>query len=86
MLSLLPAMLGIPMEEIVPILPLRGEICEALAGTMNPERNLLGWLESHERGDWATCDRIVAVHGLNSNELVQCYLEAVTWAAQPSAA
>jgi len=26
MLSLLPAMLGVPMEEIVPILPLRGQI------------------------------------------------------------
>ena len=86
MLSLLPAMLGFPMEEIVPILPLRGQVCEALAGTMNSERKLLGWLESHERGDWASCDRIVAAHDLNSSELVQCYLEAVTWAAGPSTA
>lgn len=86
MLSLLPAMLGFPMEEIVPILPLRGQVCEALAGTMNSERKLLGWLEFHERGDWASCDRIVATHGLNSSELVQCYLEAVTWAAGPSTA
>lgn len=86
MLSLLPAMLGFPMEEIVPILPLRGQVCEALAGTMNSERKLLGWLEFHERGDWASCDRIVATHGLNSSELVQCYLEAVTWAAEPSTA
>ena len=86
MLSLLPAMLGFPMEEIVPILPLRGQVCEALAGTMNSERKLLGWLESHERGDWASCDRIAANHGLNSSELVQCYLEAVTWAAEPSTA
>ena len=86
MLSLLPAMLGIPMEEIVPILPLRGQVCEALAGIKNPERNLLGWLEFHERGDWASCDRIVAAHGLNSSKLVQCYLEAVAWAAEPSTA
>jgi EAL and modified HD-GYP domain-containing signal transduction protein len=86
MMSLLPAMLGVPMEEIVPILPLRGQICEALAGTMNPERNLLGWLEFHERGDWESCDRIVAAHGLNSKQLVNCYVEAVTWASQPSAA
>ncbi|HEV2485127.1 MAG TPA: HDOD domain-containing protein [Terracidiphilus sp.] len=84
MLSLLPAMLGFPMEEIVPILPLRGQVCEALAGIENPERNLLGWLEYHERGDWASCDRVVADHGLNSSKLVQCYLEAVTWAVQPS--
>jgi EAL and modified HD-GYP domain-containing signal transduction protein len=86
MLSLLPAMLGVPMEEIVPILPLRGQICEALAGTMNPERKLLGWLEFHEHGDWESCDRLVTTYGLNSNQLVQCYIEAASWAEQPSTA
>jgi EAL and modified HD-GYP domain-containing signal transduction protein len=86
MLSLLPAMLGVPMEEIVPMLPLRGQVCEALAGTMNHERRLLGWLESHERGDWESCDRLVAAQNLNPDQLVQCYLEAVTWAGQPATA
>jgi EAL and modified HD-GYP domain-containing signal transduction protein len=84
MLSLLPAMLGVPMEEIVPILPLRGQICEALAGTTNPERRLLAWLEFHEHGDWESCDRLVTTYGLNSNQLVQCYVEAASWAEQPS--
>jgi c-di-GMP-related signal transduction protein len=84
-LSLLPAMLGAPMEEIVPILPLRGQICEALAGTMNRERSPLAWLESHERGNWASCDRIAAALGLSSSQLVPCYLKALSWAAQPSA-
>jgi EAL and modified HD-GYP domain-containing signal transduction protein len=84
MLSLLPAMLGVPMEEIVPILPLRGQICEALAGTANPERKLLGWLEFHEQADWESCDRIVSTFGLDSNQLVQCYVEAASWAEQPS--
>jgi EAL and modified HD-GYP domain-containing signal transduction protein len=84
MLSLLPAMLGVPMEEIVPMLPLRGQVCEALTGTLNSERQLLGWLEFHERGNWQSCDRIVAANNLNSDQLVQCYLEAVSWAGQPS--
>jgi c-di-GMP phosphodiesterase len=86
MLSLLPAMLGVPMEEIVPILPLRGQICEALAGTMNPDRRLLGWLEFHEHGDWESCDRLVTTYGLDSKQLVQCYVEAVSWAEQPTTA
>ena len=86
MMSLLPAMLGVPMEEIVPILPLRGQICEALAGTMNPSADLLGWLEFHERGDWDSCDRIVATHGLDSHQLVDCYIEAASWAEQLPAA
>lgn len=83
MLSLLPAMLGVPMEEIVPILPLRGQICEALTGTMNPERTLLAWLENHEHGDWEACDRLVAARDLDSALLAQCYVEAVSWAEQP---
>jgi c-di-GMP-related signal transduction protein len=74
------------MEEIVPMLPLRGQICEALAGTMNTERKLLGWLEAHEHADWEACDRIVATYGLDSKRLVQCYIEAVSWAEQPPAA
>jgi c-di-GMP phosphodiesterase len=86
MMSLLPAMLGVPMEEIVPHLPLRGPICDALTGSMNPERSFLSWLEFHERGDWASCDAIASAHRLSSKALVQCYEEAVQWAATPSAA
>jgi EAL and modified HD-GYP domain-containing signal transduction protein len=80
MLSLLPAMLGLPMEEITPTLPLRAEICEALAGTSNPERYLLDWLEFHERGEWTACDGIAAAHGLDRKELARRYEEAVVWA------
>jgi EAL and modified HD-GYP domain-containing signal transduction protein len=84
MFSLLPVMLGVPMEEIVPGLPLRTEIREALLGTMNQERSLIGWLEFHERGDWVACDRIVATRNLNSKQLVLCYEEALIWAAAAS--
>jgi c-di-GMP-related signal transduction protein len=80
-------MLGVPMEEIIPNLPLRDAICEALKGTMNSDRSLLSWLESHERGDWEACDRIVADQRLSSTLLMQCYEEAMLWAAgAPSAA
>lgn len=83
MLSLLPAMLAVPMEEIVPILPLRGQICEALTGTINAEGKLLSWLQSHERGDWASCDRIVQTHYLDPQKLLHSYFEAVSWAEPP---
>jgi EAL and modified HD-GYP domain-containing signal transduction protein len=80
MLSLLPAMLRLPMEEVTPSLPLRSEICEALQGTMNRERSLLCWLESHERGDWEACDRIAEAHGLSREQLMRFYSESVIWA------
>jgi hypothetical protein len=64
MLSLLPAMLRLPMEELTPALPLRNEIRSALEGAANPERCLLQWLECHEHADWAGCDAVVLANGL----------------------
>lgn len=79
--SLLPVMLRVPMEEIVPCLPLRGQICEALTGAENAERSLLSWIEAHERGNWPACDRIASAHGLHSSQLMVWYEEALIWAA-----
>jgi len=80
MLSLLPAMMRIPMEELSPSLPLRDEIREALLGRANPQRCSLQWLESHERGDWEACDTAAQANGLNQAELNDIYTEAVEWA------
>jgi c-di-GMP-related signal transduction protein len=80
MLSLLPAMMRLPMEKLIPALPLREEIRQALQGTANRERSLLEWLECHERGDWAACNAILQKNGLNENEVIRCYAESVVWA------
>jgi EAL and modified HD-GYP domain-containing signal transduction protein len=80
LLSLLPAMLGLPMEALTPSLPLRAPIREALEGTPNPERSLLTWLEFHEQGNWAACDSIVAANGPKLRRLIRCYSDAVDWA------
>jgi EAL and modified HD-GYP domain-containing signal transduction protein len=80
MLSLLPAMLLIPMAELTPALPLRQEIRQALECTANAERSLLGWLEFHEQGDWSACGRVAEAEGLNEVELLRIYAQAVVWA------
>jgi EAL and modified HD-GYP domain-containing signal transduction protein len=80
LLSLLPAMLRLPMEQLAPSLPLRDEIREALLGTKNHERTLLHWLESHEYGDWEACDQVAHANGLDQEFLVACYAEALLWA------
>jgi EAL and modified HD-GYP domain-containing signal transduction protein len=82
LLSLLPAMLRLPMVELTPALPLRNEIRRALEGAATPERRLLAWLEFHERGDWAACDGVDQAYGLNQDELMKCYAEAMLWAEQ----
>jgi c-di-GMP-related signal transduction protein len=80
MLSMLPAMLQVPMEVVAPALPLRAEICEALMGAANAERGPLSWLEAQERGEWDACDAITETLGLHCEELYGCYTEAVPWA------
>ena len=80
MLSLLPAMMLMPMEDLAPALPLRNEIQDALKGATNRERVLLSWLESYEHGDWAVCDALVRTDGLDEKELLGCYRSALVWA------
>lgn len=80
MLSLLPAMLRLPMEELAPTLALREEIRTALLGRECPERVLLSWMEHQERGDWAACDALAAANGLDAEQLGRSYAAAVLWA------
>jgi len=68
------------MAELTPALPLRREILRALEGADSPERSLLTWLESYERGDWAACDEVVQAYGLDQDELMRCSVEAMLWA------
>ena len=80
MLSLLPAMLRLPMDELAPALPLREKICDALMGHEIRERCLLQWLESHEQGDWAKCDSTALTYDLNRADVLRCYAESLVWA------
>jgi EAL and modified HD-GYP domain-containing signal transduction protein len=80
MLSLLPAMLQVPIEELTPALALRDQIRHALEGQHNSERVLLQWLECHEQGDWAMSDAVVKANGLPQAKIIRCYSDAVDWA------
>jgi len=82
MLSMLPAMLQMPMDKLTPALPLREEIRDSLEGVANLERCMLAWLENHERGDWPACDALVQANGLIPGRLIKCYAEAVGWAEE----
>lgn len=81
MLSLLPAMLRVPMRAIVNELPLRPAIKKALLGEPTRVRGLLSWIESLERGDLSACCEIAQPYGFTHEELNRCYLEAVAWEA-----
>jgi EAL and modified HD-GYP domain-containing signal transduction protein len=80
LLSLLPAMLRLPMEEVTPSLPLRNEIRMALEGSKLPEATLLAWLMRHEHADWGACDATARAGRLDQDKLQAFYAEAVSWA------
>jgi EAL and modified HD-GYP domain-containing signal transduction protein len=80
MFSLLPAMLQIPMADLVPALPLREKIREALQGGVGVESSLLRWVEAYERGDWVSCDTIAHAYSLNQQDTARCYAMALVWA------
>jgi EAL and modified HD-GYP domain-containing signal transduction protein len=80
LLSLLPAMLRLPMDELTPVLPLREEIVRALKGADLPEGAPLVWLVNHERGNWEACDAMIRGRKLDQEQLLRCYAEAVLWA------
>jgi c-di-GMP-related signal transduction protein len=67
------------MDDLAPTLPLRDPIRQALQGHEVPERVLLQWLECHERCDWPTCDAIIHTYGLNQDDLLRFYEEAILW-------
>jgi len=83
MLSLLPAMLRIPMETLASQLPLRHEIHQALLGQETPERWLLQWIEFWEKGRWEECDAMAQKTELPQQQLVQCYQMALSWDGNP---
>jgi EAL and modified HD-GYP domain-containing signal transduction protein len=80
MVSLFPAILHVPMDELVSALPLRVEVREALLGKVCSESSLLRWAECRERGDWNNCESIAPPHGAKQEQLVLCYGEAMLWA------
>lgn len=80
MVSLFPAMLRVLMEDMVQMLPLREEACDALLGRDKPEGILLHWIVCHEHGNWMECDAIVRANGLRQDEVMRCHAEAVAWA------
>jgi EAL and modified HD-GYP domain-containing signal transduction protein len=81
MLSLLPAMLRQPMNDLTGELPLRPGIKKALLGEPVLERSLLSWIEAHERNEVSKGHAIVDSCGLNAQKLEQFYVDAILWEA-----
>jgi c-di-GMP phosphodiesterase len=79
LMSMLPAMLRVPVAPFVGELPLRHPAVEALLGSSVPEGKLLDWVDALERSQFGECYRIADIHKMDKNKLDRCYLDALTW-------
>ena len=77
--SLLDALLGQPMSEVVKELPLDDEIRAALLGVVNRPRQVLDAVIHYEQGHWLESAALTAVLDLDEDCLPQAYAEALAW-------
>jgi len=86
LLSLLDAMLEVPMDSIAKSLPLRDEAKAALLGEPNSAAVPLCLIRSFESGAWGTCASTAETLGVSEETLANLYVEAVKWASDSVAA
>lgn len=82
LLSMLPVMMAVPMELIVPELPLRDRLRHALMGSPVYDRCLLDWVECHEANNTRECQAIVERYQLDRTTLIRNYIAALVWAGE----
>lgn len=75
LLSVLDALLGAPLEEILASMPLPAVVTTALLGGATPEGRILAAVRAHERDD----ARGLAALGVTAEVASRTWLEAITW-------
>jgi len=78
--SLLEALLGHPMAQILDDLPLDAEVKAALLGAENQPRRVLDAVVHYERGEWAEAEALADGLGLSVRHLARAYDDALGWA------
>ena len=78
--SLLDAITGRPMHDVLANLPLADDIKMALLGNRNRLRDVLACVLAYEQAEWETFGLFAAKLRLDEGETARIYLEAVEWA------
>ncbi len=77
MVSAFDALLDMPMEEVIDLLPLAHDMNEAILNHSGRMGEILCCVLEHEVGKWP----LRKCQGLKSEAIVEAYLEAIEWAA-----
>jgi len=80
MFSVIDAILGRPMREILQDLPLSDEIRDALSGKSSRLRAVFDYAMAYEKGDWKGLSAMAEALGLDESGIPALCLKAVNWA------
>ncbi|WP_213805521.1 HDOD domain-containing protein [Granulicella sp. dw_53] len=82
LISVVDAILQVPMEQVLKMLPLRGEAAGVLLGQDGPAGASLKLIQAYERQDWRSCGLICRRLHLSEAELMRMYVVALQWATK----
>jgi EAL and modified HD-GYP domain-containing signal transduction protein len=82
MFSLLDAMLGQPMEDILRELSLSDDVQHALLQRDSPLLPIVELASAMEYGDWSTINRLASSLGIEEADVYRLHNESIEWAAQ----
>lgn len=85
LLSLMDAILQMPMEQVLENVPVDREIREALQGHPGPLSNFYQLMAAQESGQWETVSELARQLHLDEASVAETYWEAVRWAQQVTA-
>jgi c-di-GMP phosphodiesterase len=82
MLSLMDAILDLPITTVACQVAISAEVRAALFGSDNRLRRCLDLVLAYESADWTACESLRADRSIPADTLSSAYLESLHWAAQ----
>jgi EAL and modified HD-GYP domain-containing signal transduction protein len=80
--SMIDALLGRPMEEVLDRLPLAAEVRAALLGEPNELGHLLDLILAYERGEWDAVSVAASKLAVEESDIPAFYFQAIAWARE----
>jgi c-di-GMP-related signal transduction protein len=84
LLSMMDAILEIPMCRVLDNIPIDQETKSALLGGASPLRPLYQLMLAQESGEWKTASALTAQLHLSEAEVAECYWQALQWGREMS--
>jgi c-di-GMP-related signal transduction protein len=82
LLSMMDAILGRPMADIVAEVPVTADIKAALLNNPSPLDPVYSFVQAYERGDWDEIEHRAKEMRMNESKITEAYLAAADWANQ----